>query len=67
MSDTFDLKGRRALVTGASRGIGLAVARSLGRHGAPVHEIHDLPLWLAGDTAVRVLNETRQAGRMPAG
>ena len=38
---------------------------SLGRHGAPVHEIHDLPLWLAGDTAVRVLNETRQAGRMP--
>ena len=32
----FDLKGKIALVTGASRGIGEAVARTLGAHGAHV-------------------------------
>ena len=30
----FDLSGRRALVTGSSRGIGLALARALGQAGA---------------------------------
>ena len=32
----FDLSGRKALVTGSSRGIGLALARGLAQAGAQV-------------------------------
>ena len=35
-SDLFDLTGKTALVSGASRGIGEAIARLLGAHGAHV-------------------------------
>lgn len=36
MSSLFDLTGLRALVTGSSQGIGLALAEGLARHGAKI-------------------------------
>ena len=36
MSPIFDLTGKRALITGSSQGIGLALARGLAQHGARV-------------------------------
>ena len=36
MSDLFSLKGKRAVVTGGSRGIGAAVSRLLAECGADV-------------------------------
>lgn len=36
MSGTFDLTGRRALITGSNQGIGFALAEGLAEHGAKV-------------------------------
>jgi 3-oxoacyl-[acyl-carrier protein] reductase len=50
------LDGRIALVTGAARGIGAAIARTLGRDGATVIAL-DVPA--AGDALASVANEVR--------
>lgn len=54
----FELKGRTALVTGSSRGIGKAVALSMGRAGAKVyfHGTH------ASEAMLQTLAEAKQAG-----
>ena len=36
ISPLFDLTGRTALVTGGAKGLGLAMARALAEHGAPI-------------------------------
>ncbi len=56
----FSLQGRVALVTGASRGLGLAMARALAAHGAEI--------WLNGRDVASLdmaVEQTRAAG--PAG
>jgi 3-oxoacyl-[acyl-carrier protein] reductase len=74
------LKGKRALVTGASKGIGLAVARALaaegchldiaGRGTATLEQAHEALRQLAPDVDVRIHAVTesriRSASRKPA-
>ena len=53
----FDLTGKTALVTGASRGIGAAIARLLGEHGA-----HVIVTSRQQEACESVADEIRQAG-----
>jgi 3-oxoacyl-[acyl-carrier protein] reductase len=58
MSAGFDLTGRVALVTGASRGLGAAIAARLGRCGAGVA----VNYFGSPDKARRVVEEIRRTG-----
>jgi NAD(P)-dependent dehydrogenase (short-subunit alcohol dehydrogenase family) len=65
-SESLDLKGKVALVTGASKGIGAAIARVYAEHGASVmlssRKIDDLERTataIDGDTAVYAANAGR--------
>lgn len=56
--DFFDLKGKTALVTGASRGIGLAISKGLAQYGAHVIMCGRDPASL-GQAASQVQGSTR--------
>ncbi len=55
----YDLNGKRALVTGASRGLGRAIALSLARAGADVAITYEK----SADKAQAVTDEIRAAVR----
>jgi gluconate 5-dehydrogenase len=60
-SQLFDLSGRTALVTGSTRGLGLALARGLGRAGARVI-IHGRDSARAADVAASLGDEGIDVG-----
>jgi NAD(P)-dependent dehydrogenase (short-subunit alcohol dehydrogenase family) len=64
VSEKFDLSGRKALVTGAGRGIGRAVALALAQAGADVALLSRTSEQL-GETAAEVRNSGRKALPIP--
>src|SRR5262249_21316511 len=61
---SFDLKGRTALVTGAGRGIGRAVALALARSGASVM-LNDLDRDVLVETGMQIDQAGGAASAMP--
>ncbi|HEY2598947.1 MAG TPA: glucose 1-dehydrogenase [Candidatus Dormibacteraeota bacterium] len=60
MGDIFSLSGKTALVTGAGRGLGLAMARGLASHGANI-AIVDIDAERAKEAARSLAGETTRA------
>ena len=59
MHNRFDLTGKRALVTGGSRGIGRGIAIALAEHGADVAIVYRS----AEKEAMEVVDQIRGLGR----
>jgi 3-oxoacyl-[acyl-carrier protein] reductase len=64
MTFEIDLEGRRALVTGAGQGVGLAVARALAAAGATV-AVNDIRPEQAEAAAARIRSEGGEADALP--
>ncbi len=56
----FDLSGKKALVTGSTQGIGLAIAKCLAEHGAQVY-INGVESYEKCETAIKIVPNSKMA------